>query len=440
MTCTSNIGYTVPRVYIGGAAGPYSSQSQGMRANIRAHQNKNKTAKACSNIHEKFLVAKEWEANWAALVLFSSEVDRELVKFAHAVMVIMFASCQDVDYIACRPPTLLPMPLQWGLNETGPLHFHNIATYNKLCGVSNPEEKERIRYRQSINSLASASAKKRQRCERLRRGGAIHVNVHRAGSHIKRFFITPMSAADGGRIDITIPLKLGLRNRLEQSPTVDMTLDLSTANHHRPYASKSERDSRMRRLGILITGIIPSGPRKGAQFRQWLQSSRKEGERQAEKLIGFLDPHNETHLHQDTSGEDCSSSFASTRNGGSFSNSTPPTQAASLLSSTASHSQVTPQDAISTKNPSFSSMITRLVQKIRLKVLSRKMKVTPALLVYFKNRTAESIATALLRGIRQPVVNLISSKEELTATRSVLVDHKFMLANEVNLKTSFPQW
>lgn len=100
--------------------------------------------------------------------------------------------------------------------------------------------------------------------------GYIHINVFKTSSRVRRFFITPLTAADGGHLDITIPLGVGLTYGLEQSRTVHMRLDLSTKNHHTPYAFKSERNSRARHLGILLSGSIPNGPRKGASFSHWL--------------------------------------------------------------------------------------------------------------------------------------------------------------------------
>lgn len=98
-----------------------------------------------------------------------------------------------------------------------------------------------------------------------------------------------MTAADGAHLDITIPLGIGLTYGLEQTRTVHMRLDLSTKSHHTPYALKLDRNSGARQLGILLIGSIANGPRKGAKFSHWLQSQRKEGPAQAEKLIEFLE-------------------------------------------------------------------------------------------------------------------------------------------------------
>lgn len=241
-----------------------------------------------SSLHHKKLQMQEWYAHWALLISFPSAVESETVVFAHAVMVILFGSYTDLHYSSCRPKGMAPTP-QWGLNEIGPLGRNGLSFYNKVEEVSDLEVIDRTRQRLRSNSFVAASTRQRRRCDRLKDGGDIHVNVFKTGSRVRRFFITPMTAADGAHFDITIPLGIGLTYGLEQSRTVHMRLDLSTKNHHTPYAFKSDRNSGVRQLGILLTGSIANGPRKGAKFSHWLQSQRKEGPAQAEKLIKFLE-------------------------------------------------------------------------------------------------------------------------------------------------------
>jgi hypothetical protein len=72
------------------------------------------------------------------------------------------------------------------------------------------------------------------------------------------------------------------------------------------------------------------------------------------------------------------------------------------------------QDDHLVSNEEFSTMINNLVRRIQGRVLSRKMRVTPAILLYFKEHSAISIAGTILESIRQPVVNMFSSGVQFT--------------------------
>jgi hypothetical protein len=99
-----------------------------------------------------------------------------------------------------------------------------------------------IRERLRNTSVAAALTKQKYRQTRLRQGGRIHVNVLIANGRIKRYFLTPMIAADGGHVDLTIPLFLGLEYGLEVDRYVDIKFDISrAANHSSPYAPRSLR-------------------------------------------------------------------------------------------------------------------------------------------------------------------------------------------------------
>jgi hypothetical protein len=188
------------------------------------------------------------------------------VVFAHAIMIILFGSSINSQYATYRPTELAPTPPRWGLNETCPLGFNSLPSYNKLNSRSDPEEISRTRERLRLNSLLAASTRKRQRLNRLKEGGPIHVNILKTGSCIRRFFITPITATNSARLDITIPREIGLSYGLEQSRTVHIRLDISRKNHHTPYTLKSERNSLARQLGILVARSIAYSPRKGAKF------------------------------------------------------------------------------------------------------------------------------------------------------------------------------
>jgi hypothetical protein len=75
------------------------------------------------------------------------------------------------------------------------------------------------------------------------------------------------------------------------------------------------------------------------------------------------------------------------------------------------------QDNHLVTNKVFAAMITHLVRRIRGRVLSRKMRVTPAALLYFKEHAETWIARAILRSIRQPVVDIISSEAQFTTSQ-----------------------
>jgi hypothetical protein len=55
-------------------------------------------------------------------------------------------------------------------------------------------------------TIASSLTKKLKRQNHLRQGRNIHVNILRQEGHIKRFFITPMTAADGAHIDFSLTI------------------------------------------------------------------------------------------------------------------------------------------------------------------------------------------------------------------------------------------
>ncbi|KAJ6016356.1 hypothetical protein N7540_010947 [Penicillium herquei] len=410
---TSTFREGIPRIYIGGAPGPYAPLSEGMRGQIRSHKKSSNLAKSRATVHEKLLKADNWQENWAALVIFRSPVDAELVKLAHAVMIIMFGSCQDSDYAFCRPQKMHSPPSQWGLNETGPLHCLKITTFNQLSGVSNPDDVDRIRYRQRMNALSAASSKNRQRRERISEGGPIHVTAHRSGRRIKRYFITPMTSADGGPVDISIPVNIGSKYRLEQAGTVNVTLDLSNTNHHRPYAAKSEPHSKLRCLGILITGSAPCGPRKGFFFKTWLQSFRITGCSHAEKLIEFIERRNKIScVHYADASLDSANNVPVNEE---------PT-VTSMLTELSLPNSLPPGPLIGDDDRSnsvhnFEHMVSEVVRNIRFKVLSRQMKVCPAVSVYFANRPVDSIVMAIMSAICPPVVHILTSHDEITAFR-----------------------
>lgn len=337
--------------------------------------------------------------------------------FAHAIMIILFGSSNNSAYAACRPTELAPTPPQWGLNEICPLGFDGLSSYNKLDSRSDREEIGRTRERLRLNSFITASTRKRQRLDRLKEGGSIHVNVLKTGSRIRRFFITLMAAADGAHLDITIPLEFGLGYGLEQSRTVHMRLDMSMNNHHTPYALKSERNSVARQLGILVTGSIAHGPRKGAKFTLWLQSSRKEGPAQAEKLIECLDAQGVAIRGSEMGVNNRPRNVVWTE--GSFLNSTqrPVDSGAPDSRNTLTIESATIQDDHLISTEGFSTMISHLVREIQVRVLSRKMRVTPEILVYFKEYTAISIARSILKSIRQPVADMFSSEVQFTTSQ-----------------------
>lgn len=412
---TCDIEHVGPQIYIGVAAGPYSRRSRGMRDRIRTHVFDAKRKRNPSGLHHRRLKMQEWHANWAALVSFPSQVERELVVLSHTVMIILFGSSVHNHHSACRPKLLAAAPEKWGLNESTPLTVDGLSSYNKLKGVVDAEEISRTHKRLHSNSLAAASTRKRRRFDRLNEGGDIHVNVLRMGARVKRFFITPMIAADGAHLNITIPLGLGLSCGLETTRTVHMRLDLSTNNHHTPYALKSERNSRARRLGILITGSIASGPRQGAKFTHWVQSSRKEGSAHSEKLIEFLQNGNGTTHRLDVRAKNRPTTVIWSKD--RFINSTQPP-----VDSTAQgfRKTPTPQSAsLPERCPritnDFPVMIYRLVQRLQAKVLDRKMRVSPTIFSYFKNHPAGSTAIALVENVRAPVVNIMLSEKQFTA-------------------------
>jgi hypothetical protein len=369
-------------------------------------------------LHHRKLQMPGWHANWAVLISFS-DVECELVIVAHTVMIILFGSSIYHHYAAYRPKALPPTPPQWGLNEHWPLASKTIANCNKLEDVTDSEEIRRIHERLQVNKLLAASTRKKWRYERLADGGAIHVNVLKTGARIRRFFITPMTAADGAHVNITIPLGIGLSCGLEKGRTVHMSLDLSTCNHHTPYAERSELNSRARRLGLLITGSIVGGRRDGAEFTHWLRTPRKEGPMQSEALIDFLENPNVT--TRDIMQRLNRRPNTVVWSGASFINSTKVP-----LGHSASPNQKQPitEPATSPKQSlqvdgKFSLMISQLIHKIRVAVLQKKMRVQPTAHSYFKEHSESSICAVLLSSIRQPVVDILTSQEQLSATKSV---------------------
>lgn len=184
------------KIFVGGAVGPYGPhcRSRGLEDQIRSHKKHIKGKTGVTGLQYRTLRMANWHANWTVLVSFSTLVKRGIMILAQTVITIFFGSCPRQPYIMCRPKTLRPFPINWGLNEISPLYRSFLATYNKLSEAVDPEEARLIRERLLSNSLARASTKAKQQQDQLRTGDPIHVNVVQCEGCVKHLYITPMTA------------------------------------------------------------------------------------------------------------------------------------------------------------------------------------------------------------------------------------------------------
>ncbi|KAL5364804.1 hypothetical protein BJX96DRAFT_139009 [Aspergillus floccosus] len=417
---TSDVDKSTVRIYIGAAAGPYNSpRSRGMANLIGLHKREIRSSRPTTVLHHRTLRTPGWHACWTVLVAFPDRVSRQLVLIAQTVMTVLFGTCLNKAYAACRPKYLVSIPPDWGLNEMGPLGPDTLATYNKIGDGADPEEVRLIRERLHAAHVAFSAVHHDRRLKRARNGGPIHVNILTQHGEIKRFFITPMKARDGGHINISIPLPIGLHYGLQESRSVDMTLDLSTRNHHTPYAAKSMYNSNARRLGLLLEGRYAVGPQKGTKYSHWLQSNMRAGIGQAEKLIQFIS-NDQDDVRQTTALKRSRPNHVAWKKNNFVNQPEPERNELSLCSEPGISSDPSPKTSFFPSqgaNGVLRPVVLQLLRALQSRIMSEKIRVCPTIRRYFKGKNVEPLADTISQAVRPAVAELLISSEPFTPTR-----------------------
>lgn len=278
------------RIYVGSAAGPYKQplkdrrRDRGLHQRIISHNQKSIRQHSLKK-HEKLLQNPGIHSNWIVVVSFQQNVLKALVDLAHAVITVLFRASENPYYIVCRPDRLPSCPQFWGLNELGSLGQHGLAGYNRIRHGQSIEEATLVHERDVAAGQRHAHPGRQDHYNRLISGSPTHVNVLIINGVVERFFITPLTKADGCHIDVTIPRGVGLTYGLQVSRTVTVQFNLQPGrDHSQPYAIKAPSCSFSRKLGILISGEYTCGPQMGNKFEHWIQSNRHEAISKAEKL------------------------------------------------------------------------------------------------------------------------------------------------------------
>lgn len=385
---------------------------------ILRHKREIRSSRPTTVLHHRTLRTPGWHARWTVLVAFPECVSRQLVLIAQTVMTVLFGTCLNKAYAACRPEYLARVPPDWGLNEMGPLGPDTLATYNKIDDGADPEETMLIRERLHASHVAFSAVHHERRLKRARNGGPIHVNILIQSGEIKRFFITPMKARDGGHVDILIPLPIGLHYGLQVSRSVNLTLDLSTRNHHTPYAAKSMYNSDARRLGLLLEGHYAVGPQKGSKFSHWLQSNMRAGIGKAEKLIQFIS--NECgDINQANISKGSRPDYVVWRQNNFVNQPEPERSELSLhpeLKFNHSSSDTPPYPGQEV-NGMLRQVILQLLRALQARIISKKIRVCPTIWRYFKGSDLETMADAVSQAVRPAAAELLVSSKPFTPAR-----------------------
>ncbi|KAF2787134.1 hypothetical protein K505DRAFT_367622 [Melanomma pulvis-pyrius CBS 109.77] len=278
-------------IYIGSAAGPYKQPLKDRRRDRGLHQrilshNQQSVRQRSLKKHERLLQNPGIHSNWLVIVSFQQNVPKALVHLAHAVVTVMFRASENPHYLACRLDRLPICHQFWGLNELSSLGHHGLADYNRIRHGQSIEEATLVHERNVTAGQRHAHSGRQDHYNRLIGGSPIRVNVLVINGVVQRFFITPLTKADGCHIDVTIPRGVGLTYGLQVSRTVTVQFDLQLGrDHSQPYAVKAPSCSFSRQLGILISGEYTYGPQMGKKFEHWIQSNRHEAISKPEKLV-----------------------------------------------------------------------------------------------------------------------------------------------------------
>ncbi|WQF84253.1 hypothetical protein CDEST_09267 [Colletotrichum destructivum] len=406
------------KIFVGAAAGPYKPRSGGMRGRIQGLQAEMRAKKSSTVLHFQAARTAGWRTNWVTLAAFKTRVDKEMVVVAQATMTVLLGSCPRSSYVACRPTRLKPAPQAWGLNEIAPLRLDGLATYYKGFDTMDQEEAVILRQKRAIASETTSFTASRRRQDRLRNGGPVRVYVLRQGGRVVRFHVTLMTAKDGAHVDITIPLMIGLEYGLQTTRKVDIKLELSARNHHTPFANKAAHNTNARRLGIILSGTRATGSMKGMGFTHWLQSPRKAALLKAEKLIQFLSKY---HRHGGETLNDRSetSSRYVSWSGQSFVSTLEPVgrEQQHVPSKRQTSHAVEQNDMERSGGQKFYGMLLETVEVLQRLCNSRKIRATPNVCAYLKTKSAKDIATMIAAAVRAPVIDILLSTTEFTASR-----------------------
>ncbi|CVK92416.1 uncharacterized protein FMAN_07312 [Fusarium mangiferae] len=417
---TNDADQSAKKIYIVAAAGPYNSRSAGMRGRAQRLELEKKSKKQSGIPYYQAVHTPGWKSNWAALATFMAPVDKEMVIVTQAIMAILFGSCPRNGYVVCRPKPLVPVPLNWGLNEISPLRLNGLKTYFKGLDTMDPEESAVLRQtRATIGNQCSMTAMRRRQ-DRLRNGGAFRVYVLNQNGHVVRFHITLMTRQDGAHVDIVLPLQVGLRYGLQLSRTVDVNLELSARNHRFPFASSAAYDSNARHLGIAISGTHAVGSQKGTAFTHWVQSPKKAAIRKAEALVDFLRGPSDLQSINAKEGKVLNSV---TWSGNRFVTSPLMTDTRQNVSTPSKipynedHADVEFNGFKSDQHRELYPEVLIITKALQRLSLSRKIRTTPSVRLYFRVNEAEFIASTITSAIRTEVACLILSTEEFTGPR-----------------------
>ena len=353
------------------------------------------------------------------------------MNLAHAVITVMFRASENPHYIACRPDRLPICPQSWGLNELSSLGHHGLAGYNKIRHGQSIEEAALVYERNVTAGQCRIHSGRQEYYNRLISGSPIHVNVLVTKGVFQRFFITPLTEADGCHVDVVIPRSVGLGYGLQVSRTVTVQFDLQLGKDHlRPYAVKAPSCSSSRKLGILISGEYSYGPQKDNKFEYWIQSNRHEAIRKAERLIwkiygsvkdeGLLRTGTHPKCQQPTKLDD----WLEDDNTGEFerTNIVPRNSGCShLRPQTATHPAPGAGKENASWDPAVFAVCLQILHSLRRMVQKKGIRAMESIRTYMLTESMERLATKIAEAVRPGVVSLLKDEAQFELSRKVVL-------------------
>ena len=424
------------KIFIGSAAGPYKQplkdrrRDRGLHQRIMSHSQKSVKQRSLKK-HERLLQSPGIRSNWLIIVSFQQNVPKFLVNLAHAVITVMFRASENPHYIACRPDRLPICPQSWGLNELSSLGHHGLAGYNKIRHGQSIEEAALVYERNVTAGQCRIHSGRQEYYNRLISGSPIHVNVLVTKGVFQRFFITPLTEADGCHVDVVIPRSVGLGYGLQVSRTVTVQFDLQLGKDHlRPYAVKAPSCSSSRKLGILISGEYSYGPQKDNKFEYWIQSNRHEAIRKAERLIwkiygsvkdeGLLKTGTHPKCQQPTKLDD----WLEDDNAGEFerTNIGPHNSGCShIRPQTATHPAPGAGKENASWDPAVFAVCLQILHSLRRMVQKKGIRAMESIRTYMLTESMERLATKIAEAVRPGVVSLLKDEAQFELSRKVVL-------------------
>lgn len=200
---------------------------------------------------------------------------------------------------------------------------------------------------------------------------------------------------------------------------MDMTLDLSTRNHHTPYAAKSIYNSNARRLGLLLEGRYAVGPQKGTKYSHWLQSNMRAGIGKAEKLIQFIS-NDQDDVKQATAPKRSRPNHVAWKQNNFVNQPEPERNELSLCSEPGLSSDPSPNTSFFPSqgaNGVLPQVVLQLLRALQSRIILKKIRVCPTIWRYFNGKNVEPMADTISQAVRPAAAELLISSQPFTPTR-----------------------